>query len=158
MDIETGPFGIGGIGIEAAHFLFRGRLDLSFVKFAVERARRLALDGWIEDGDFVSVVVVGDKVLVDAFEMACILGPADCEVTEWEREVLLPELNASKSSDPPAGVNRHGAGACLAAAHRRYGLTTILEDDVVLNSSALRWLRRFRRSLQKLVVPANQGQ
>jgi hypothetical protein len=34
----------------------------------------------------------------------------------------------------------------------------IVEDDSILDGSARRWLRRFRRSLQKLVVPANQGQ
>jgi hypothetical protein len=47
-----------------------------------DRAQRLALDATIETlgPSFASVRVAGQPGLVDAFEMACSLGPHDCLV------------------------------------------------------------------------------
>ena len=73
---------------ENGRFVFKGKFQTgSFVEFARHRAARLGLD--IEVGqagvDAVAVNVSGAAELVDAFEMACSLGPFDCLVLDVER-------------------------------------------------------------------------
>ncbi len=67
------------------HLVFTGRLDAeSFAEFARHRAGRLALPvrlGPIDDGR-AEISVSGAPDLVDAFEMACSLGPIDCVVLD----------------------------------------------------------------------------
>ncbi|HEY0123051.1 MAG TPA: hypothetical protein VGC14_15080 [Rhizobium sp.] len=59
----------------------------SFIEFAQHRARRLDLD--IEmgscDATSATLAVKGQEDLVDAFEMACSLGPYDCIILDIER-------------------------------------------------------------------------
>jgi hypothetical protein len=68
---------------ETVTLVFLGRLDpASFAEFAGHRAARLSLGhsfGRMEPG-CVEVTVSGDADLIDAFEMACSLGPIDCLV------------------------------------------------------------------------------
>jgi len=65
-----------------ARFVFTGRLRTdSFVEFARHRAARLGL--WI-DVTLMSEEAIAAE-LVDAFEMACSLGPYDCLVLEVAR-------------------------------------------------------------------------
>ena len=62
---------------------FRGVLvPQSFVAFMRHRADRLSLGLQIERCDHLSatVTVGGQSDLVDAFEVACSLGPADCRI------------------------------------------------------------------------------
>ena len=71
-----------------ARFVFTGRLRTdSFVEFARHRAARLGL--WIDvtqmSEEAITVNVAGAAELVDAFEMACSLGPYDCLVPEIAR-------------------------------------------------------------------------
>lgn len=69
-------------------FVFRGRLHPdSFADFVAHRARRLALAHRLDalDGGRAVVTVSGQPDLVDAFEMACSLGPADCLVLDTRR-------------------------------------------------------------------------
>jgi hypothetical protein len=70
-------------------FLFIGRFDQgSFAEFARHRAARLSLDTMAVDlsPDRISVAIAGEPELVDAFEMACSLGPIDCLVETVKRE------------------------------------------------------------------------
>lgn len=63
--------------------VFLGRLDpSSFVEFLRHRAGRLALGHAFSrvETDCVEVRVTGAPDLIDAFEMACSLGPIDCLV------------------------------------------------------------------------------
>jgi acylphosphatase len=73
---------------EQARFVFTGQLRTdSFIEFARHRAARLGLRidvGQISD-QAVTVNVSGAAELVDAFEMACSLGPYDCLVLEVAR-------------------------------------------------------------------------
>jgi hypothetical protein len=81
--------------IERAHFVFSGRLGGgAFVEFATHRAGRLALRLTIGEADdrAVSLVVQGAGELVDAFEMACSLGPYDCIVLDVVRKSLVSEI------------------------------------------------------------------
>lgn len=68
--------------------VFLGRLaPSSFAEFVDHRAGRLALGhafGRLEPGR-VEVTVSGDPDLIDAFEMACSLGPIDCLILEAYR-------------------------------------------------------------------------
>lgn len=75
--------------IEAATFIFRGQMICaSFIEFALHRARRLDLE--IDLGachtDVANLSVRGQGDLVDAFEMACSLGPYDCIILNIERK------------------------------------------------------------------------
>jgi hypothetical protein len=71
-----------------ARFDFKGRLKAdSFVEFARHRAARLGLAikvGQAND-DAITLQVWGAAELVDAFEMACSLGPYDCVVLDVAR-------------------------------------------------------------------------
>jgi hypothetical protein len=70
---------------DATTFVFGGRFDpASFVEFMHHRARRLALRAGV-DGisyDRIEVSVSGEADLLDAFELACSLGPLDCLVLD----------------------------------------------------------------------------
>jgi hypothetical protein len=73
---------------EQACFVFTGQLRTdSFIEFARHRAARLGLR--IDVGQIsvqaLTVTVSGAAELVDAFEMACSLGPYDCLVLEVAR-------------------------------------------------------------------------
>jgi len=73
---------------ETVTFTFSGRLEVqSFAEFAQHRARRLALglDLLSQGPGAATMRVTGQPDLVDAFEMALSLGPADCLVLEVER-------------------------------------------------------------------------
>ena len=73
---------------EEIHFVFAGRLRTgSFVEFACHRAARLGLkiDVAQASGEAVALNVWGAADLVDAFEMACSLGPYDCLVLDVAR-------------------------------------------------------------------------
>jgi hypothetical protein len=73
---------------EHARFVFKGTFRIkSFVEFARHRAERLGLD--LQFGpsstEAIAVNVSGAVELVDAFEMACSLGPFDCFVLDVAR-------------------------------------------------------------------------
>ena len=76
------------VAVEAS-FAFKGRLAPdSFRDFARRRAARLSLK--LEEGgasaQSFACRVSGPLALVDAFEMACSLGPLDCLVLDVWRE------------------------------------------------------------------------
>lgn len=94
MDFESGKFGHGGHTLCAVELTYRGNLGEVFVDFALNRARRLALDGWVSaHPDSVGVTVQGPQALVDAFEVACSLGPISADITDWDRTDIPPGLN-----------------------------------------------------------------
>ena len=69
-------------------FLFTGRFETaSFEEFARHRAARLALAAQPAylSPEKVRITVSGEEDLVDAFEMACSLGPIDCLVADVTR-------------------------------------------------------------------------
>jgi acylphosphatase len=77
----------------------RSRLDFigtfrpdAFAGFVAHRARRLDLRVRIDrlEAERVGVMVEGEPDLIDAFEMACSLGPADCLVLDVVRRDLPP--------------------------------------------------------------------
>jgi acylphosphatase len=73
---------------ERARFVFTGRFRAdSFIEFVRHRAARLGL--WINlaqiSDEAITVNVSGAADLVDAFEMACSLGPHDCLVLDVAR-------------------------------------------------------------------------
>ena len=73
---------------EVATIVFSGALDPErFVAFAEHRARRLDIEarlGAVGPGT-VTVTVEGEPDLIDAFEMACSLGPVTCIVRDVAR-------------------------------------------------------------------------
>jgi acylphosphatase len=73
---------------QAATLVFHGRFQVeSFLDFVRHRAERLALHagiGTVTD-DRIEVSVAGDEELLDAFELACSLGPIDCIVLDHRR-------------------------------------------------------------------------
>ena len=73
---------------EMATIVFSGSLDPErFVAFAEHRARRLDLAARLDavGSEMVAVTVEGEADLIDAFEMACSLGPVTCIVRDVSR-------------------------------------------------------------------------
>ena len=80
--------GAGGEVRQTATIVFTGALQpAQFASFAEHRARRLdlVLQLGASSADAITVKVEGEPDLVDAFEMACSLGPIDCLVLDVER-------------------------------------------------------------------------
>lgn len=74
--------------IEATRLVFTGRLrSISFLDFMHHRAARLSLCVRTEfaGDEMVEVFVSGETALIDAFELACGLGPIDCLVRDYHR-------------------------------------------------------------------------
>jgi hypothetical protein len=74
---------------EHARFVFKGTFrGQSFGEFARHRAERLGLDLQLgqASAEAVALNVSGAAELVDAFEMACSLGPFDCLVRDVVRQ------------------------------------------------------------------------
>jgi acylphosphatase len=81
----------------AATLVFQGRFHIgSFVDFVRHRAERLSLHAGVTavSSHRIEVFVAGDEDLVDAFELACSLGPIDCLVLDHRR---LPNDSALRS-------------------------------------------------------------
>jgi hypothetical protein len=92
---------------DATTFVFVGSFDpASFVEFMHHRAHRLALRAGVGgiSCDRIEVSVSGEADLLDAFELACSLGPLDC--------LVLDVLRAHRNeSDGPTTTNLPGAPA-----------------------------------------------
>lgn len=76
---------------EAVQFVFSGTIAIgSFQEFAEHRAAKL--DIWLDicssASECVKINVEGEPDLVDAFEMACSLGPQDCIILDVARKDL----------------------------------------------------------------------
>jgi hypothetical protein len=70
---------------DATTFVFVGRFEPgTFIEFVHHRAHRLALRAGIGGAarDRIEVSVSGEADLIDAFELACSLGPIDCLVVD----------------------------------------------------------------------------
>ena len=83
---------------DATTFVFVGRFEPgSFVEFVHHRARRLALRAGIgsTSQDRIEVSVSGEVDLIDAFELACSLGPTDCLVLDIFRLQLAQHALAT---------------------------------------------------------------
>ena len=79
-----------------ATLTFRGTLDPArFIDFAEHRASRLDLHARLDDASpqAVTMTVAGEADLIDAFEIACSLGPAGCLVRDFAR---LPSRGAER--------------------------------------------------------------
>ena len=76
---------------ETVRISFTGHfVQPSFLQFVDRRAARLDLDIYVTSAgtDRVAVEISGQPDLIDAFEMACSLGPLDCIVLDCERAVV----------------------------------------------------------------------
>lgn len=74
--------------IETTTLVFTGQFQPnSFIDFIRHRAARLALYAGAElvCDDRIEVSVSGEADLIDAFEVACTLGPIDCLVRDHHR-------------------------------------------------------------------------
>ncbi len=83
---------------EVATITFSGALDPErFMAFAEHRARRLDLVARFSTvgPEVVAVTVEGEPDLIDAFEVACSLGPASCIVRDVARRA-----GATRGEDP----------------------------------------------------------
>lgn len=79
----------GGAVRQTATMVFTGSFQPAlFASFAEHRARRLDLGLRLgpSSADAITMTVEGEPDLVDAFEMACSLGPIDCVVLDVRRE------------------------------------------------------------------------
>lgn len=94
MNFESGNFGQGGQDLCAIEIIYHGKLGESFIEFALNRARRLSLNGWISiQPEGVKVAAQGPEALVDAFEIVCSLGPIDADIIDWHRSNITTKVN-----------------------------------------------------------------
>jgi acylphosphatase len=80
-----------------ATLVFLGQLQPeSFLEFVHHRAERLGLCAGVRSvrHDRIEIFVTGEQDLIDAFEIACTLGPLDCLVLDHARV-------AGPGADPP---------------------------------------------------------
>lgn len=114
MDYLTGDLGRGGAARCAVELRFHGRLGEPFLAFALKRANRLSLRGWIEETapGAVTVAIEGPEALIDAFEIACSLGPIDADVESWTRRQAPAGINvpAFERRDAPGNTAAHRKG------------------------------------------------
>lgn len=85
---------------ESVIFTFKGSFVVeSFLAFAVHRASKLDLPLAVlaSDDSMVALAVDGQVDLVDAFDMACSLGPHDCLVLDVERKPATSALFESRN-------------------------------------------------------------
>ncbi len=96
MDYFTGDLGAGGARQCAVELRFSGSLGEPFASFALKRARRLSLRGWMKahDDEHVTILAEGPEALVDAFELVCSLGPIDSDVESWTRIEQATGINS----------------------------------------------------------------
>lgn len=76
---------------ETVRMSFTGRfVPPSFLEFIDRRAARLDLDVSVTSADTgrVAIEISGQPDLIDAFEMACSLGPLDCIVLDCGRTTI----------------------------------------------------------------------
>ncbi len=79
--------------IDRVTFTFTGQIPReSFAEFAQHRASRLSitLSTVMQNDAVAKLQVIGQRDLVDAFEMALSLGPQDCIVHEVTRQADNP--------------------------------------------------------------------
>jgi len=94
--------------IETTKLVFIGQFKpTSFLDFIRHRAMRLALCVRTEfaGDDVMEVFVSGQSDLVDAFEVACSLGPIDCLVRDHHRvkQSRRPATAERGDNDPGGG-------------------------------------------------------
>jgi hypothetical protein len=92
---------------DATTFVFVGRFEPeSFVEFVHHRARRLALRAGIgsTSQDRIEVSVSGEVDLIDAFELACSLGPIDCLVLDTSRAQPSERIRAADTRSAKLGA------------------------------------------------------
>ncbi len=85
---DVGPKGAAMAVTDTVRMSFKGHfVQPSFLDFVDRRAARLDLDVAVTSSgaDRVAVEVSGQRDLIDAFEMACSLGPMDCLILDVER-------------------------------------------------------------------------
>ena len=88
--------------METVTFLFAGHFDTeSFASFARHRAARLSLDAGAPElrPDRIRITVSGEHDLIDAFEMACSLGPIDCLVSDIVRRDVTATPGRAAAGD-----------------------------------------------------------
>ena len=96
-----------------ATIVFLGHFQTeSFLDFMAHRARRLALRAGVRSAsaERIEISVMGEDDLVDAFEIACTLGPIDCVVRDHRRIMTVTvdyrQVAAYVEQGLPEPINR----------------------------------------------------
>lgn len=117
--LATGPFGRGGERLVRMRFRFHGILGTGFSRFARSRIKLLGLSGWISCGlDEAVIQVEGPEALVGAFEVACCIGPDECDVEHWDGQELTPPASAA---DDESSRHDRVAGPASSTGQKRSG-------------------------------------
>ncbi len=93
------------------HLLIEGDLPADmFTAWVIDRAERLSISGWIRTcgAGQLELLITGERVLVDAMEVACSLGPAAARV---ESIKTLGEALSKQGSRQVSSFVRHSVGS-----------------------------------------------
>lgn len=63
-----------------------------FVGWIIDRAERLSLSGWVcmHNDKHIELLVCGERILVEALEVSCSLGPIDAQVESIKTQNFNP--------------------------------------------------------------------
>lgn len=71
-----------------------------FVGWIIDRAERLSLAGWVRmhSDKHIELLVCGERILVEALEVSCSLGPIDAQVDSIKTQNFRPSASCSRQT------------------------------------------------------------
>jgi len=83
--------------------------EAAFSDWITRRANRLSLEGWVKgyNRGLIEVYMVGDRILVEAMEVACSLGPIDAQIDHIDLIERTDGIKQIDTPDAPKSATRH---------------------------------------------------
>jgi len=81
----------------------------AFSDWITRRANRLSLEGWVigYNQHLIEVCMVGDKVLVEAMEVACSLGPLEAQIDHIDPIEIFDRIHGIDTPQAAESTTRH---------------------------------------------------
>lgn len=71
-----------------------------FVGWIIDRAERLSLSGWVRmhNNKHIELLICGERILVEALEVSCSLGPIDAQVDSIKTQKFRPAATCPRQT------------------------------------------------------------
>ena len=72
-----------------------------FIGWIIDRAERLSLAGWVRmhNENHIELLIHGERILVEALEVSCSLGPIDAQVESIKTQNFNPAAKCPRQTD-----------------------------------------------------------